>query len=496
MQNKSLLMGIRTIIQCMVLYVLAMTLSACSDGGAGPDAVSVENGPGSTTNQPPTGGTVPPTNPPATTTVPPVTTVGPFVVTGATRVVTNTRYTYSATAANATATNYRWSWGGSAGTVTTNPVNKLWYKTGLYANTVSATISGSSVSTTLTVTAISEPVSGGRYHNCALQTSGAVLCWGQNTSGQLGDGTKLDRPTPVAVLGLTNAVAVSAGGEYTCALKATGSVVCWGDNKYGTLGNGTTATSAITVPVSGLTDAIALSAGDSHVCALRATGTAVCWGTNGLGQLGTLTGSAPQSTPVAVNGLTNAVALSIGKFGHGCALKAGGDVFCWGDDAGGQYVNGSVTDTVAISIGYFHSCALKTAGSVVCWGDNSWGQLGNGTTVTNSVTPVAVSGLTNAVALKSGFDHTCAIKANGEVACWGQSGNNQLGQGGGLLQVQNTPVTAANLKNAAALSAGSGHTCALTSAGGVQCWGFGPLGGTAQSAKTPTPVTGGDIFWK
>jgi hypothetical protein len=493
MQSKFQL-KFKTIAQRLIVCGLVTALYACSGGGnSGGGSGLGDAGVGN----PPINNQTPPDNssptPPPT---PTVTIAGVFAVTGFTRVVGNTRYNYSAAAPNLTATNYFWSWADVSATAVVNPVEKIWYKPGVFSNSVGATINKSSVSATFTVTVVGEPVSGGRYHNCALQTSGSVLCWGTNEAGQLGDGTLTDKPNPVAVLGLTNAVAVSAGGQYACALKTTGSVVCWGSNQYGELGDGTLVGKSAPVAVSGLTDAIALSAGDTHACALRASGAVACWGTNGLGQLGNGTTGAAQNRPVSVTGLSDAISISISKFGHSCALRASGTVLCWGSNSNGELSNSAVTDTVAISAGYAHSCALKTMGTVVCWGDNSWGQLGNGTSVKNSVAPVTVTGLSNAVALKSGANHVCAIKATGEVVCWGAAGNNQLGDGGSLRQVQSTPVTTANMSNAIALSAGFGHTCALTSAGEVRCWGYGPIGSSSLSSTRPSQVTGGDIFWK
>jgi hypothetical protein len=129
-------------------------------------------------------------------------------------------------------------------------------------------------------------ISAGEYHVCALQAPGGVFCWGNNSEGQLGDGTHTERHIPVPVSGLSDAVAISAGGFHTCALRASGQVVCWGENSAGELGDGTRLRRDIPVPVVGLSDAIAISAGTSHTCALRASGEMVCWGWNKFGQLG------------------------------------------------------------------------------------------------------------------------------------------------------------------------------------------------------------------
>ena len=121
-----------------------------------------------------------------------------------------------------------------------------------------------------------------------------------------------------------------------------------------------------------------------------------------------------------------------------------------------------------------HACALTTAGGVKCWGNNLFGQLGNGTTTFSSPVPVDVSGLAGGVtAIDSGFGHTCAVMSNRGVKCWGGNAYGQLGAGKAVT-AQRTPVDIAGLGSAiSAIAAGSHHTCALTTAGRVKCWGHG-----------------------
>lgn len=350
-------------------------------------------------------------------------------------------------------------------------------------------------------------VAAGGAHSCALTTSGGVQCWGGNSFGQLGDGTRTNALTPVAVAGLSrNVVAIAGGGFHTCALIATtGAVQCWGQNVWGQLGDGTTTDSSTPVTVSGLAaGAIAISAGGFHTCALLSTGAVQCWGQNQYGQLGngSTTGS---PTPVTVSGLASGVVAIATGVSHSCGLSQAGAVQCWGRNQFGQLGGGSTSNSstpvtvanlaaaVQIATGANHTCAVAGAG-VQCWGSNNNGQLGNGTT-TDSTSPVAPNGLGGGmVAVAAGSGHSCALAISGTVQCWGTNSARQLGDG--TMNNSSTPVattvltTGALAVGAQALVAGSNHNCALTVGGGVQCWGSNSSGqlGINASLNTPTPT--------
>jgi alpha-tubulin suppressor-like RCC1 family protein len=247
-------------------------------------------------------------------------------------------------------------------------------------------------------------IAGGGSHFCAIINStsfpGAARCWGR---GPLGDGTQNDSSIPVQVSGLTSGVVAIAaykngiGNSASCALLSNGSVWCWGENSRGQLGDGTTTDRLTPVLVSGLSSGVtAISAGSNHACALLQSGGVRCWGDNDDGQLGDGTFT-DRPTPVDVVGLSSGVvAISAGgdfSDGHTCARLATGALQCWGSNHDGQLGIGGSQFTAqstpvdviglpgaasVVEAGPRHTCAI-VSGRVKCWGDNFDGQLGDGT---------------------------------------------------------------------------------------------------------------------
>jgi alpha-tubulin suppressor-like RCC1 family protein len=281
-------------------------------------------------------------------------------------------------------------------------------------------------------------------HTCALTKAGGVECWGYNGHGQIGDGTGTStRLTPVGVKNLASGVAaIAAGSSHTCALTKAGGVKCWGGNYYGQIGDGTKKTRLTPVDVVGLTSGVAaIAAGSSHTCALTKAGGVKCWGRNPFGQIGDGT-TTDRRGPVDVKHLASGVAAIAAGGSHTCALTKAGGVECWGLNASGQIGNGTTTDRLtpvgvknlasgvaAIAAGSSHTCAVTKAGGVKCWGYNGYGQIGNGTT-TDRRGPVDVKNLTSGVAaIAAGAAHTCALTAAGGAKCWGYNGDGQIGDG-------------------------------------------------------------------
>jgi alpha-tubulin suppressor-like RCC1 family protein len=351
-------------------------------------------------------------------------------------------------------------------------------------------------------------ISAGRGHTCAVTSGSGVKCWGNNFSGQLGNGTLTDSSTPVDVIGLQNGVvAVSAGEAHTCALTVQRAVKCWGNNNDGKLGNGTTTHSSTPVDVSGLqSGVVAISVGGVHTCALTSTGGVKRWGKNNAGQLGDGT-KFSRSTPVYVSGLESGVVAISAGYIHTCALTVDGAAYCWGSDLDGQLGDDrpSVLSTLPVGViglesgvgrisgGGEHTCAVTSAGAAKCWGSNFDGELGDGTT-TERFTPVDVSGLQSGVGgISAGYSHTCAVTSAGAAKCWGSNFDGELGNG--TTTSSSIPVNVSGLQSGVAeLSAGDEHTCARLSTGATKCWGSnfdGELGnGTTTSSSTPMDVVG------
>jgi alpha-tubulin suppressor-like RCC1 family protein len=292
----------------------------------------------------------------------------------------------------------------------------------------------------------------GTGYACALLGGqGDVACWGNNGSGQLGDGTTQVRYAPAPVPGLEGAVALALAPDHACALGKDGTVTCWGSNFHGAVGRGPTRSTVPAARVPGLRGAVAVGAGHGHSCAALDDGTVRCWGANTHGELGDGT-TVDRLAPTSALGLTGAVELALGgatevpveqrlRSPHTCARLRDGGVSCWGDNHLGQLGDGTTAerhapapvpglhDVVGIAAGTGYTCALLGDGRVSCWGDNREGQLGDGTTV-GRLRPTPVPGLGGVVEIAARGFHTCARTGEGRVLCWGANGHGELGDGG------------------------------------------------------------------
>ena len=349
---------------------------------------------------------------------------------------------------------------------------------------------------------------------CAVTMAGGVLCWGKafyNTS--LGDGTNQSSDLPVTVLGLDSGVdSVDLGGSHSCALTEAGGVKCWGSNARGQLGvsQATAAASNVPVDVVGLSSGVVqLSVGQEHNCVVTDAHAAKCWGYNAYRQLGSDAATSFSAYPIEVTGLASGVASVYAGNYHSCAVLDDKTVKCWGDNVLGEAVPGDespriyspttvvgVANAESLALGQYFSCALISGGSVKCWGWNGDGQLGTG--VPSGVSGVVdVGGFTHpVVSIAAGSTHLCALLDDGYVQC---VGDNEYGQAGddSSRPVSSIPVAITGLESGAKdVSAGKYHSCAVTAAGGVKCWGWGGDGqlgsGANELSISPVDVVGLD----
>ncbi len=278
----------------------------------------------------------------------------------------------------------------------------------------------------------------GGEHACAIRADTSVVCWGENARRQLGDGSNMDRSTPVVVAGLTGAVDISAGGEHTCVVRGGAVVSCWGRNNQDQLGTGG-GDRGTPMDVPGVSGAMAVAAGTAHTCALLGTGAVSCWGDNDAGELGRGATSDRSVTPMDVMSLANARGITAGN-AFTCAVRDGGTASCWGDNSAGQLGDGTTTpssvpvtvmmatDVARLTAGGDHVCLrTRTSSALACWGLNGAGQLGDGTT-SDRRTPGALLAMPTGVAsVSAGAQHTCATRTTGAPLCWGLGGSGQLG---------------------------------------------------------------------
>jgi alpha-tubulin suppressor-like RCC1 family protein len=349
------------------------------------------------------------------------------------------------------------------------------------------------------------PLAAGAAHACARRPApggaAATVCWGANQAGQLGDGTRTDRPTPVPLTISLDAREVVAGALHTCLRGGDGSVWCWGRGGSGQLGTPSQIDYVFPTSISGLTGVTRIAAGGAHTCALRGS-EVLCWGANDAGQLGDGS-TAGRSAPAPVVGAGDAEELALGG-AHSCARRRDGSVACWGRGADGQLGDGNaaltsplpvvvadLTDAVAIAAGDRHTCAVRRGGDAACWGAGQHGQLGSGS-IAVGASPAPVMALGGATDIAAGGRHTCALGGDRTVVCWGANDAGQLGNGDPDRKQWLVAPTTSVLTDAVAIAAGGAHTCALRSDGSVACWGndtSGQLGeGAPLQHATPQPT--------
>jgi alpha-tubulin suppressor-like RCC1 family protein len=334
---------------------------------------------------------------------------------------------------------------------------------------------------------------------CVVATAG-VSCWGSLVSSE----------TPKLISGTQGATSVTVGQDFACAM--VGEVKCFGDNSQGQLGNGSTSQTSETVTVTGLSDVTQVEAGDRFACSLSVSGDTFCWGDNSKSQI--TAGVNDQSTRVPTL-ITRASQISAGN-GFFCALLKDASIKCLGDNTYAQsaVLSSSTLPLIAkqntefkkvssglnttcvltktskvqcwgvilpefdpsltfsdIAVGNASACAIKADQlTVYCWGANGSGQLGDNT-MKATVVPTVVQGLGNSSIshISAGYRHFCVNTVSGLVYCWGDNSKGQLGSNTGT--DSKTAVAVPGIGTAKGIASGNYHNCALLTSNAIYCWG-------------------------
>ncbi len=367
--------------------------------------------------------------------------------------------------------------------------------------------------------ALAQKIVGGNVHTLALRADGRLWAWGYNYYGQLGDGTKANKSSPVQVLlpaGVSKFTAMAAGKYHSLALTADGKLWAWGYNDDGQLGDGTNIdkSSPVEITPAGVSFT-AVAAGAWHSLALAADGKIWAWGYNGYGLFGdgdTVDSLIPKQVPLPA-GVSKFTTVAAG-YEFSLALADDGTLWAWGKNESGQLGDGSNVDKsspvqvplpagvskfTAMAAGAYHSLGLADNGTLWAWGNNSDGRLGDGSNVGKS-SPVQVplpAGVSKFTAVAGGYNHSLALADDGTFWAWGYNNKGQLGDG--TIIDKRSPVQVplpSGVSGFTVLAAGGYHSLALTPDGTLWTWGnntYGRLGdGTTVDKSSPVQTKGPD----
>jgi alpha-tubulin suppressor-like RCC1 family protein len=340
-------------------------------------------------------------------------------------------------------------------------------------------------------------------HTCAA-ASGRAFCWGRNDSAQLGAGDAEPRPAPSVVRIDGYVLSVCAGESHSCALTRSGSLHCWGKNLHGELGVGDFAPRSTPVEVAGTTFS-RVACGGASTCGIASDGALFCWGDNFEGKVGQDDAFTSEDVPRPTRVLADVDFrdVSVGQ-GHVCAVDRAGALYCWGRNNSAQLGLGmdspqvrkptrvgSASDYLVVAAAQHHTCAVRRNNTLECWGSNAVGELGLGMASTTLVpTPTPVMGEQGYRTVRANWFHTCGLRTNGSLWCWGRNTEGQLGVGDNV--PREAPTRVSSTLGFSEVSAGHFHTCAFGDAR-LWCWGenstYGELGiGNVGRKNVPTEV--------
>lgn len=336
-----------------------------------------------------------------------------------------------------------------------------------------------------------------------IPTDGQIWGWGYNILGQLGDGSKTSRLTPVSIHGNKKTFCKINGGlNYTIGLEYNGQVWAWGYNAYGNLGDDSTTNRCTPVSVLGAKKTFCkITSGQNHIIVLQNNGQIWGWGYNNNGQLGDNT-VASKRTPVSILGgkktFCEISASQYSTFG----IEHDGQVWSWGYNTYGLLgidsldnkstpvsVLGNKKTFCKIAGGTNHAIGLDYNGQVWAWGYNLYGRIGDNS-LTSRLTPVSILGDKKTFCkITGGQNHTVCIQHNGQVWSWGYNNNGQLGDDS--TTSKRTPVSIhGNKKTFCQISTGQNHTIGIEHNGNIWTWGYNTHGQIGDNSTTPryTPV--------
>ena len=348
----------------------------------------------------------------------------------------------------------------------------------------------------------------------AFRVQSNAFGWGENNLGQLGNGTVLDKSSPVFVSGGIKdwtEISSSPVGKVVLAIRSDGTLWGWGSNSIGQLGDNTVVSKSSPVAiVGGFTDWAQVSAGSSHSLGVRSDGTAWGWGYGLRGQLGE-NSAVNQSSPVSVvGGFTDWVQVSAGG-SHSLGVRLDGTAWAWGGGSQGRLgdnstvsksspvsVLGGFTDWSQVSAGNFHSLGVRLDGTAWAWGSNTFGRLGDNTTVAKSSPVSVVGGFTNWTQVSAGGYHSLGVRSSGGAWAWGNGNSGRLGNNSTI--GRSSPVTVAGgFSDWVQVSAGIAHSAGVRSSGTAWAWGLndgGQLGNNSTVERSsPVSVVGGIGDW-
>ncbi|MDR6966721.1 alpha-tubulin suppressor-like RCC1 family protein/ligand-binding sensor domain-containing protein [Flavobacterium arsenatis] len=324
-----------------------------------------------------------------------------------------------------------------------------------------------------------EKIAGGRNFTLAIKSDGTLWAWGNNSYGQLGDGTTVNKLVPTQISTSTDWESVSAGFGHSVAIKNNGTLWTWGFNLQGQLGDGTNTNKTVPTQIGTATNWEIVEARGQHNIAKKSNGTLWAWGSNSFSQLGDGT-AINRYSPIQIGTATNWQSIGTGG-AHSMAIKTDGTLWCWGFNSNGQVGDGTATNRYvptqigtatnwkSVTGGSYFTIATKTNNSLWTWGRNYNGELGLNDTTDRSV-PTQVGTATNWDKIAAGEDHALASRTYGALFAWGYDSVGQVGNGSSTENVL-APTLLLNVQSWISLKAGGTHSLAIDNEGKLYTWG-------------------------